>query len=101
MALVFFGLCDPADGVDIGLDYDDGTLDVVNIHYGNATDQDALLTLTVAGTDNNFTLPANSPPDSTEDITSLGLVMVHTTPPKGDPSIGLQSDTEVGCGWPA
>jgi hypothetical protein len=100
MAIANFGICDPGPGVDISLDYDDGTLLVEDVNYANTSAQDARITLTISGSAHNLVLAAGTV-QTTRDISSLGIHMVATTPPKGSPSIGLPSNISVNCAWPA
>jgi hypothetical protein len=100
MAIQNFGICTPAPGVDVSLDYDDVSLAVLDVNYVNLSTRDARITLTVSGTPHDTILSANTQ-RTTKDISPLGIHMVPTTPPKGSPSIGLPTSVNVQCAWPA
>lgn len=100
MATVNFGLCDMGPDVDVSLDYDSVSLLVLDVNYVNASNKNARVTLTISGTAHDVILNANTA-RTTKDISGLGIHMVNTTPPKGDPSIGLPSNISVNCAWPA
>src|SRR5690348_11091204 len=99
MALANFGLCDPAPGVSISLDYDDVTLAISAIRFQNLSNRDAQITVTIGSTPHVDVLPSLTPL-RTRDISARGWSLVATMPPKGSPSVGLPANVNVQCTWP-